>query len=75
MSLPDNQVEVRYSVDGGHNWSNWRIGNLGAPGQFAQRVIFRRFGSARAFVFQIRESGPIKSDLMAAEVMTREALD
>jgi hypothetical protein len=40
-------VRLRWSDDGGHNWSNAQEASMGATGQTAQRVIFRRIGSTR----------------------------
>jgi hypothetical protein len=40
-------VRLRWSDDGGHNWSNAQDASMGETGQTAQRVIFRRIGSTR----------------------------
>ncbi len=41
------KVMLRWSDDGGHTWSNYRIALVGAPGQTAFRVKFNRLGSTR----------------------------
>lgn len=68
-------VEMQYSDDGGHNWTNMRLGDLGDPGAYSKRVIFWRLGATRQRVWRVRISGPIKADLLAAEVMTQQAAD
>lgn len=40
-------VLLRWSDDGGHNWSNEIIASAGEIGETSQRVIFRRLGSTR----------------------------
>ena len=40
-------VLLRWSDDGGHNWSNEIIASAGETGETSQRVIFRRLGSTR----------------------------
>ncbi|MBA2403175.1 MAG: hypothetical protein H0V66_00265, partial [Bdellovibrionales bacterium] len=44
----DHAVDMRYSDDGGHNWSNFKARSLGAAGEFRQRVTYTRLGSTRA---------------------------
>ena len=41
------EVRLRWTDDGGHNWSNFMGAPMGAIGQTANRVIFRRLGSTR----------------------------
>jgi hypothetical protein len=65
--MTDHLVEMRYSDDGGHNWSTWQFESLGDVGEFGKRVEFTRLGSTRARVFQIAVSGPVKANLMCAE--------
>jgi hypothetical protein len=50
MGVPpfdDPQLVLRWSDDGGHNWSNERFVPAAKTGATAQRVIFRRLGSTR----------------------------
>ena len=61
----DNFIEIRYSKDGGHNWSNWRTLTTGNVGAYQTRVVARRFGQGRQIVFQIRDSSPRRCDLIA----------
>jgi hypothetical protein len=43
----DPQVMLRWSDDGGHVWSNGRIGSVGKTGETAKRVKFTRLGATR----------------------------
>jgi hypothetical protein len=50
IQVPDGtspQMMMRFSDDGGHNWSNEKLAAVGQPGQTAMRVMFRRMGSTR----------------------------
>lgn len=50
IGVPDGtnpQCVLRWSDDGGHNWSNERFAAAGQTGQTALRVMFRRLGSTR----------------------------
>lgn len=54
------QVMLQSSKDNGRTWSAERWVNLGAVGTYLTRVLWRRFGSARDYVFKIRMSDPVK---------------
>lgn len=50
IQVPDGtapQCMLRWSDDGGHNWSNGRIGAVGATGATSARVKFNRLGGTR----------------------------
>jgi hypothetical protein len=72
--LTDHFIEVCYSKDGGHTWSNWRRRSIGAIGEYWQRVVLLRNGRYRHMVARIRVSSPVKRDLLGA-VATIEATD
>lgn len=40
-------MSLKWSDDGGHNWSNEQYSSMGSVGQTSFRVIFRRIGSTR----------------------------
>jgi hypothetical protein len=40
-------VMLRWSDDGGHNWSNEKAQSFGLTGETSKRVMFRRLGSTR----------------------------
>lgn len=64
----DPQVELRYSDDFGHTWGNAQRRSLGALGNYAARVIWRRLGQARNRVFEVRISDPVEVVLLGAEL-------
>lgn len=74
MADTDHFVEVRYSKDGGRNWSNWKRRSIGQIGQYQQRVKLMRLGVSRQWVFDIKVSSPRKRDLLGA-VVTAEQTD
>ena len=50
ISVPDGanpQMALRWSDDGGHNFSSEWLASLGQPGQTAQRVMWNRLGQTR----------------------------
>lgn len=53
-------IMMQSSKDNGRTWSAERWVGLGAVGTYLTRVIWRRFGSARDYVFKIRMSDPVK---------------
>lgn len=55
----DPQVMLRWSNDGGENWSNYRQVSCGKVGKFLTRVIFRLLGSARVRAFEVSGTDPI----------------
>lgn len=67
-------VDVRYSKDGGRNWSDWRQMSLGETGDFAKRLELRRLGMGRQWVFDIRVTDPVRADLIAGSILP-EATD
>lgn len=71
--ITDHFVSLRYSDDGGRNWSNWKTKNLGAVGEYGKRVRFRRLGGFRNRVFDIQVSSPGPRDLLRASIQTRAA--
>lgn len=54
------QIMLQSSKDNGRTWSAERWVSLGAVGTYLTRVLWRRFGSARDYVFKIRMSDPVK---------------
>ena len=68
VSTTDHFCDMRYSDDGGHNWSAWKSRSIGAAGQFQQRAIYTRLGSTRQRIWDIRVSSPGKRDLIAASI-------
>lgn len=59
-------IELRYSKDGGRNWSDWKQREAGATGDFLQQIKFNRLGQGRHWVFEVRVTDPVRADLIAA---------
>lgn len=68
-----NYVDICYTKDGGHTWSDYRQIPLGERGDFVKRVVARRFGSARQIVFKERVTDNCRADLIAASIQTEPA--
>ena len=62
----DPQVMLRWSDDNGGTWSNERWTSAGPMGQRRVRALWRRLGRARARVYEISGSDPVKRALLAA---------
>ena len=67
------QVVLRWSDDGGNTWSDERFASAGAPGQTAQRVMFRRLGSTRRNhgldrIFELSSTDNFPAALIGAEI-------
>jgi hypothetical protein len=62
-------MDVRYSKDGGRNWSDWRLLSMGSTGDFLQHLEARRCGRGREWIFDVRVTDPVRSDLMGASWM------
>lgn len=60
------QVMLQISKDGGHTWGTelWR--SCGAIGKYLTRVIWRRLGRGRDWVFKVRITDPVKVVIIGA---------
>ncbi|WP_156087756.1 packaged DNA stabilization protein [Lysobacter sp. Root667] len=65
----DHFCSVRYSDDGGHNFSDARVLSIGAAGAYRQQVEMRRLGQTMQRVWDIEVASPAKRDLIAASWM------
>lgn len=74
VGVSDHFCSIRYSDDGGHNWSQARVLSIGRAGEYRRQVIARRLGRTRHRVWEIEVSSPAKRDLIAASWMP-EATD
>lgn len=61
-------VDMRFSDDGGRNWSTMYQRSIGQIGQYAIPVKFPRLGRFLNRLFHIRVSDPVKRDLIAATI-------
>lgn len=71
--VTDHHVSLRYSDDGGRNFSNWKTVSLGAVGEYGKRVRFKRLGDFRNRVFEIQVSSPAQRDLLRASMQLKVA--
>ena len=66
-------ITVEVSKDNGRTFSTPRQLQVGAVGAYRNRVVSRRFGSSRDFVFRFRMTDPVKFVITAGAVSIREA--
>ena len=69
--IADPQVMLRWSDDGGHNWSNEHWTSMGGIGRFGQRILWRRLGMTtriRDRVYEVSGTDPVKIAIMGAEL-------
>jgi hypothetical protein len=69
----DPQLMLRWSDDGGHNWSNMVTQSAGQAGETAKRVRFNRLGSTRKAtgldrIFELSSSDPFKTAIFGADI-------
>ena len=62
----DHYCSLRYSDDGGHNYSDARLMSLGPAGAYRTEVVERRLGRTERRVWELEVSSPAKRDLLAA---------
>lgn len=60
------KVMMRFSKDGGYNWSNERQASFGQLGEFSKRVNFWSLGIARDMVFEISIAEPVAVTILEA---------
>ena len=68
----DPQINLRWSDDGGHTWSNYHTKALGKIGEHGKRVIWRRLGMTeklRDRVYEISGTDPVKISIMGAQLL------
>lgn len=63
---------LRWSNDGGFNWSNDHDMPLGKTGEYSHRAIWRRLGVARNRVWEIRCSDDTRFTILGANVEGQE---
>ena len=59
-------AKLRWSKDGGHNWSGWVEVSLGKTGERLRRAIWRRIGLARDIVFELEIANDNKVAILGA---------
>lgn len=73
VGSPNPQVMLRWSDDGGHVWSNYRMLPVGRSGETAFTVKANRLGSTSRFsgsnrIFELSSTDPFKIALLDAEI-------
>ena len=66
-------VQIRYSRDGGRNWSAWRERSLGDLGEFMKRVRCLRLGQGRQWVFEWKVTDAVRADCLGASLQVESA--
>ena len=64
----DPVIQLRWSDDGGHTWSNGHDMQIGKLGNYRKRAWCSRLGSSRDRIYQIRGSDPVKIAILGAEL-------
>lgn len=62
------KVQLSYSKDGGHTWSNWKDREIGPVGNYNREVRFLSLGQCKSMIVKIRVSDPVKRDILGANV-------
>lgn len=62
-------IQLRYSDDGGRNWSNWRNLEAGDTGDFLQPLVARRLGMTRQRIWEFMDTSPAAQDVLAASII------
>lgn len=65
-----SSIDIRYSKDGGNNWSDWRKMDMGDTGDFMKRIEMRRFGRGKQWVFDIRVTDNVCAELLSCSIQT-----
>jgi hypothetical protein len=68
----DPQAMLQISKDNGHTWGNELWTTIGEMGDYLDRVVWRRLGRARDWVFKIRVTDPIKFVVTFAAIKARQ---
>jgi hypothetical protein len=65
----DPEINLRWSDDGGHVWSNIHTIGAGQQGKYRTRCIWRRLGRSRDRVYEVSVSDPIPWRLLEADLL------
>jgi hypothetical protein len=68
VAVPDPQVDLNYSNDGGKTWTNAGSRGAGNTGEYDTRVIWQRLGSSRKRSFEFVVSDGIPWRLLGANI-------
>lgn len=60
----DPQIVMEYSDDGGHTWSAERWRGIGKVGEYKNRCVWRKLGSARDRIYRLTTTDDFKAALV-----------
>jgi hypothetical protein len=69
------QAMLRWSNDGGETYGNEHWTTIGAAGRYKNRAIWRRLGSARDRVYEVRVSDPVCRDIVGATLFAQSEVE
>jgi hypothetical protein len=67
----DPQAILTWSDDGGQTFGNEHLAPIGKQGETKNRAIWRRLGSSRDRVYEVRVSDPVKRDVAGASLVVQ----
>jgi len=67
----ESKFMLRYSDDGGYNWTNPMIQSNGGRGEYAKILQFRRLGQARKRVYELSMVDPVGVNIAGARLTTQ----
>ena len=67
-TITNPQAMLRWSNDGGSTWSKEYWSNIGATGQYQNRIIWRRLGWSRDRIFEVVVTSPVKAVIVSANL-------
>ena len=62
-------LQVRYSNDGGENYSSWRDLSAGDTGNFLKELIVRRLGLCKHRVWEFCDTSDTAQDVLGASII------
>ena len=68
----DPQAMLKVSKDNGHTWGNEMLATMGKIGKYLTRVVWRRLGIGRDFVFKVRVTDPVKFVMTYCAIKVRQ---
>ena len=68
LAVTSPLISMRYSNDGGHNWSYELIRDLGEGGEYAKSIRWNRLGSAREWAFEFLITAAMPFSIISASV-------
>jgi hypothetical protein len=74
-SITNPQIAIQVSRNGGKTFGPQKIVTMGQIGAYLTRVIFRRLGSGRDFVFLITMTDPVKFVIASGSAVVESADD